>query len=95
MEGKVLRTGFVWAGGYASKTRRIGFAIAKSEDVSTEVVMAEVARLNQFVYDWLRKNNIEKSDVLRIEVPYSTDPFKFDLDKMKIDVFRRIGGVGQ
>jgi len=98
MEGKKLRTGFVWAGGYAQKTRKIGFAIAKAENVSSEIVNAEVARLNQYIFEFLVKNKIQKTDVIRVEVPYTVSPFRFELGKMKVEVFRRvaeIGGVGQ
>jgi len=91
---KCLRTGFVWAGGYASKTRKIGYAIAKSENVSSEIVMAEVARLNQHIFEILRSNGVQKSDVIRVEVPYNISPFGFDLEKIKIEFFRRLGGVG-
>lgn len=85
MEGK-LRTGFVKANSYAVKTRKVGYA--KAENVNPKIVNAEVARLNQFIYEKLRKANIDKNAVIRVQVPYRTFPFGFDFDSTVIEVYK-------
>ena len=85
-----MNTGFVYAGAYAKKVRRIGFAISKAEGISAEQILAEVANLNQLIFDKLAKAGVDKVDVIRIEVPYETNGgFKFKTDELKIEVFKK------
>ncbi|ASJ09329.1 hypothetical protein A3L11_08845 [Thermococcus siculi] len=85
-----LSTGFVRASGYAHKVRRVLFAVTRGKVEPKEVVRA-AGELNQRIFEKLRELGVEKSDVVRITVPFSIKEgtIEWDYDGLEIEVYRK------
>ena len=92
-----VRTGYVSAGGYAYKLRRVLFAQLKNlvqagKDDSKEVARA-AGYLNTLLYHLVvEQMGFTKTDVLRITVNYAVrnGVIEWDLDSLKVEMFRRV-----
>lgn len=91
-----LSTGFVIAGAYADKLRRVLFAQLRdkirSGEVENKVVAMRAGEINRFLYEILvNKLKISKGDVVRIRVDYEIreKDIVWKLDTLFIEVFRR------
>ncbi len=80
-------TGFVRAAGYADKTRRVLFAVAKG--VKTEEIVKAAAEFNQRVFEELQKRGVRKEDVVRIRGDFEIEDgkIKWNWDKLEIEVY--------
>ena len=92
-----VRTGYVSAGGYAYKLRRVLFAQLKNLVQAGKVDSKEVARaagyLNTLLYHLVvEQMGFTKTDVLRITVNYAVrnGVIEWDLDSLKVEMFRRV-----
>ncbi|NJE10437.1 single- stranded DNA-binding family protein [Thermococcus sp. MAR1] len=85
-----LSTGFVRASGYAYKVRRVLFALTRKKVDPREVVRA-AGELNQKIFEKLQELGVEKSDVVRITVPFSIEDgtIKWDYEGLSIEVYRK------
>jgi len=85
-----LSTGFVRASGYAYKVRRVLFALTRGKVDPKEVVRA-AGELNQHIFEKLGELGVEKSDVIRITVPFNIDEGKieWDYENLKIEVYKK------
>ncbi len=85
-----LSTGFVRASGYAYKVRRVLFALTRGKVDPKEVVRA-AGELNQYLFERLQEMGVEKSDVVRITVPFEIEngSIKWDYDGLEIEVYKR------
>lgn len=85
-----LSTGFVRASGYAYKVRRVLFALTRKKVDPREVVRA-AGELNQKIFEKLQELGVEKSDVVRITVPFSIEDgtIKWDYEGLNIEVYRK------
>ena len=85
-----LSTGFVRASGYAYKVRRVLFALTRKKVDPREVVRA-AGELNQKIFEKLQELGVEKSDVVRITVPFSIEDgtIKWDYGGLNIEVYRK------
>ena len=97
-EKKRLSTGFVRAAGYADKLRRTLLAQTKGTVEPREAVRV-AALINMRLFDVLRENNVEKSDVVRIIFDYSIveengkRKIEVDWNSMTIEVFKSAGTI--
>lgn len=85
-----LSTGFVRASGYAYKVRRVLFALTRGKVDPKEVVRA-AGELNQHIFEKLGELGVEKSDVIRITVPFNIEDGKieWDYENLKIEVYKK------
>lgn len=85
-----LSTGFVRASGYAHKVRRVLFALTRGKVDPKEVVRA-AGELNQRIFEKLGELGVEKSDVIRITVPFTIEDGKieWDYENLKIEVYKK------
>ncbi len=95
--GGTIRTGYVSAGGYAYKVRRVLFAQLKHLVQAGRVDAKEVARaagyLNTLLYHLVvEQMGFTKSDVLRITVSYNVrnGVIEWDLDSLRVEMYRRV-----
>jgi hypothetical protein len=92
-----VRTGYVSAGGYAYKVRKVLYAQLKHLVQTGKVDTKEVARaagyLNTLLYHLVvEQMGFSKSDALRITVNYSVrnGMIEWDLDSLKVEMFKRV-----
>ncbi len=92
-----VRTGYVSAGGYAYKLRRVLFAQLKHLVQAGKVDAKEVARaagyLNTLLYHLVvEQMGFTKTDALRITVDYAVrnGVIEWDLDSLKVEMYRRM-----
>ncbi len=85
-----LFTGFVRAAGYAKKVRKALFAAIKGRVETQEVIRAS-AELNQKIFEKMQELNVEKSDVVTIEIEFEVKNGKIEwnYDSLKIEVFKK------
>ncbi|WP_346765973.1 single- stranded DNA-binding family protein [Thermococcus sp. 21S7] len=85
-----LSTGFVRASGYAHKVRRVLFALTRKKVDPREVVRA-AGELNQRIFERLQELGVEKSDVIRITVPFRIEggSIRWDYEALNIEVYRK------
>jgi hypothetical protein len=85
-----LSTGYVRASGYAHKVRKVLFAITRGRVDPKEVVRA-AGELNQHIFEKLQELGVEKSDVVRITVPFSIKEgtIEWDYNGLEIEVYRK------
>ncbi len=85
-----LFTGFVRAAGYARKVRKALFAVLKNRVDAREVVRAS-AEVNQRIFERMREMDVDKSDVVTIEIEFEIKDGKIEwnYDSLKIEVFRK------
>jgi hypothetical protein len=85
-----LSTGFVRASGYSYKVRRVLFALTRGKVDAKEVVRA-AGELNQRIFEKLQELGVEKSDVVRITVPFSIKDgtIEWDYEGLNIEVYRK------
>ncbi|WP_258084890.1 single- stranded DNA-binding family protein [Thermococcus thermotolerans] len=85
-----LSTGFVRASGYAHKVRRVLFALTRKKVDPREVIRA-AGELNQKIFEKLQELGVEKSDVIRITVPFRIEEgtIKWDYEGLSIEVYRK------
>ncbi len=93
----LLSTGFVIAGAYADKVRRVLFAqlrdMIKRGEVSNRTVAARAGELNRILYEILvNRLRIEKGDVVRIRIEYEVKngDVEWKLDTLRVEAFRRV-----
>ncbi len=93
----LLSTGFVIAGAYADKVRRVLFAQLrdriKSGEIDNKTVAARAGELNRLLFEILvNKLKIDKGDVVRIRIEYDVrnGDIVWKLDTLRIEAFRRI-----
>ena len=92
-----LSTGFVIAGAYADKLRRVLFAQLrdriKKGEIDNKTVAMRAGELNRLLFDVIvNKLKLDKGDVVRIRVEYDIvdGDIKWRLDTLRIEAFRRI-----
>ncbi len=92
-----VRTGYVSAGGYAYKLRRVLFAQLKHLVQAGKVDTKEVARaagyINTLLYHLVvEQMGFTKTDALRITVNYAVrnGVIEWDLDSLKVEMFRKV-----
>lgn len=92
-----VRTGYVSAGGYAYKVRRVLFAQLKHLVQAGKVDQKEVARaagyLNTLLYHLVvEQMGFTKTDALRITVNYAVrnGVIEWDLDSLRVEMYRRV-----
>lgn len=92
-----LSSGYIIVGAYADKIRRTLFAQLrdkiKSKELDSKIVAKAAADLNKLLYEILvNKLRLDKGDVVRIMIEYevSEGEIHWDLDSLKIEVFKRV-----
>ena len=92
-----VRTGYVSAGSYAYKLRRVLFAQLKHLVQAGKVDGKEVARaagyLNTLLYHLVvEQMGFTKTDALRITVDYAVRNglIEWDLDSLKVEMYKRV-----
>jgi hypothetical protein len=92
-----LSTGFVIAGAYADKVRRVLFAQLRDKikrgEIDNKTVAARAGELNRLLFEILvNKLKIDKGDVVRIRIEYDVNngDIRWKLDTLRIEAFRRI-----
>lgn len=92
-----LSTGFVIAGAYADKLRRVLFAqlrdAIKRGEIDNKTVAQRAGELNRLLFEILvNKLKIDKGDVVRIRIEYDVrdGDIVWKLDTLRIEAFRRI-----
>jgi len=92
-----LNTGLVIVGAYADKVRRTLFAQLKdkikTKEIDSKMVAKAAGDLNKLLYEiFVNRLKLDKGDVVRIVVDYDVRDGEvvWDLDSLKIEVFRRI-----
>jgi hypothetical protein len=92
-----LSTGFVIAGAYADKLRRVLFAqlrdAIKSGQIETKQVAFRAGELNRVLFEILvNKLKIDKGDVVRIRIEYdlSDGDIKWYYESLRVEAFRRV-----
>lgn len=92
-----LSTGFVIAGAYADKLRRVLFAqlrdAIKRGEIDNKTVAQRAGELNRLLFEILvNKLKIDKGDVVRIRIEYDVKDgdIVWKLDTLRIEAFRRI-----
>ena len=92
-----LSSGYIIVGAYADKIRRTLFAQLrdkiKSKEMDSKVVAKAAADLNRLLYEILvNKLKLDKGDVIRIMIEYevSEGEIHWNLDSLKIEVFKRV-----
>ncbi len=92
-----LSSGYIIVGAYADKIRRTLFAQLrdkiKSKEMDSKVVAKAAADLNRLLYEILvNKLKLDKGDVVRIMIEYevSDGEIHWNLDSLKIEVFKRV-----
>lgn len=85
-----LSTGYVRASGYAHKVRRVLFALTRGKVDPKEVVRA-AGELNQRIFEKLQELGADKSDVIRVTIPFSIEEgtIKWDYENLNIEVYRK------
>ncbi|WP_010478748.1 single- stranded DNA-binding family protein [Thermococcus zilligii] len=85
-----LSTGYVRASGYAHKVRRVLFALTRGKVEPKEVVRA-AGELNQRIFEKLQELGIERSDVVRITVPFKIEDGRiaWDYENLHVEVYRK------
>ncbi|MDW8044036.1 MAG: DUF2258 domain-containing protein [Nitrososphaerota archaeon] len=92
-----VRTGFVTAGGYAYKLRRVLFAQLKSLVQTGQLDSEEVARaagvINALLYEVIvERVKLRKNDVVRVTVNYRLRDrtLEWDMDSLQLELYRRV-----
>jgi len=92
-----LSTGFVIAGAYADKLRRVLFAQLRDEikkgNIENRQVAYRAGELNRLLFEILvNKLKLDKGDVVRIRVEYDVKDgdIVWKLDTLRVEAFRRI-----
>lgn len=92
-----MRSGYVIAGAYADKIRRVAFAqlrdLIKEGVIKTSDVAYSVAQLNKVLYRALVDElKVDKGDVVRISIDYDVkqNVIEWRFDTLRLEVFRRI-----
>ncbi len=92
-----LSTGFVIAGAYADKLRRVLFAQLRDEikkgNIENRQVAFRAGELNRLLFEILvNKLKIDKGDVVRIRIEYEVKngDIEWKLDTLRVEAFRRI-----
>ncbi len=92
-----LSSGYIIVGAYADKIRRTLFAQlrdkVKSKEIDSKTVAKAAADLNKLLYEILvNKLKLDKGDVVRIMIEYevSDGEIHWNLDSLKIEVFKRV-----
>ena len=92
-----LSTGFIIAGAYADKVRKVAFAQLRDElrrgNIDAQTIVRRTAELNRLLYDILvNRLRVDKGDVVRIRIEYevSNRDIVWKLDTLQIEVFRRV-----
>jgi hypothetical protein len=92
-----LSTGFVIAGAYADKLRRVLFAQLRDEikkgAIESKQVAYRAGELNRLLFEILvNKLKIDKGDVVRIRIEYELKDgdIEWKLDTLRVEAFRRI-----
>ncbi len=92
-----LSSGYIIVGAYADKIRRTLFAQLrdkiKSKEIDSKTVAKAAADLNKLLYEILvNKLKLDKGDVVRIMIEYevSDGEIQWNLDSLKIEVFKRV-----
>jgi hypothetical protein len=85
-----LSTGYVRASGYAHKVRRVLFALTRGKVDPKEVVRA-AGELNQRIFEKLQELGVDKSDVIRVTVPFSIEEgtIKWDYENLNIEIYKK------
>jgi len=93
----LLSTGFVIAGAYADKVRRVLFAQlrdrVKAGEIKSRTIATRASELNRLLFEILvNKLKITKRDVVRIRIEYDVHngDIVWKLDTLHIEAFRRI-----
>lgn len=98
IEKKRLSTGFVRAAGYADKLRRTLLAQNKGVVAPNETIRI-AALINMKLFDTLRENNVDKSDVVRIMFNYDVvdeggkKTIKPDWNTFTIEIYKNAGTI--
>ncbi len=92
-----LRSGYVIAGAYADKIRRVAFAqlkeLIKEGTLKTSDVAYNVAQLNKVLYRILVDElKIDKGDVVRVTIDYDIKQnlVEWKFDTLKVEAFKRV-----
>jgi hypothetical protein len=92
-----LSTGFVIAGAYADKLRRVLFAQLRDEikkgNIENRQVAYRAGELNRLLFEILvNKLKLDKGDVVRIRIEYDVKDgdIVWKLDTLRVEAFRRI-----
>lgn len=93
----MLSTGYVIAGAYADKVRRVLFAqlrdMIKRGEIENSTVARRAGELNRILFDIIvNRLGLDKSDVVRVRIEYNIEnrDIKWVLDTLRIEAFRRI-----
>ncbi len=92
-----LSTGFVIAGAYADKVRRVLFAQLrdkiKAGEIDNKTVAMRAGELNRLLFEIIvNKLKLDKGDVVRIRIEYELKDrdVEWKLNTLRIEAFRRI-----
>ncbi|RUM46660.1 MAG: hypothetical protein DSY37_04740 [Hyperthermus sp.] len=92
-----LSTGFVIAGAYADKLRRVLFAQLRTElkrgEIEGKKIAQRAGELNRLLFEILvNRLHIDKGDVVRIRVEYDIkdNDIQWKLNTLRIEVFKRV-----
>ncbi|MEN3048467.1 MAG: DUF2258 domain-containing protein [Candidatus Caldarchaeales archaeon] len=92
-----VRTGFVTAGGYAYKLRRVLFAQLKSLVQTGQLDSEEVAKaagvINALLYEVIvERMGLKKTDVVRVTVNYRLRDrtLEWDMESLQLELYRRV-----
>jgi hypothetical protein len=85
-----LSTGFVRASGYAHKVRKVLFAVTRGKVEPKEVVRA-ARELNHRIFEKLQELGVDKSDVIRITVPFTINEgtIEWDYENLEVEVYKK------
>ncbi len=87
-----MSTGYIIAGAYADKVRRVLFAQAKSLGIPSEEVVEASRDLNVKLLKVLQECGIDKGDVVRIMIEFEVENGKIRWlwDTLVIEAFKRV-----
>ena len=93
----MLSTGYVIAGAYADKVRRVLFAqlreMIKRGEIDNSTVARRAGELNRLLFDIIvNRLGLDKGDVVRVRIEYTIEnrDIKWSLETLRIEAFRRI-----
>ncbi len=87
-----LSTGYVIAGAYANKVRRVLFAQAKGFNIPTDAIVEASKDINMKLLRIFQECGVDKGDVVRIIIDFKVkdNTIAWKWDTLVIEVFRRI-----
>ncbi|RLF24864.1 MAG: DUF2258 domain-containing protein [Thermoprotei archaeon] len=87
-----LSTGYIIAGAYANKVRRVLFALTKPLKVPSDAVVEASKNLNMKLLRILQECGIDKGDVVRIIIDFDIEDgeITWKWDTLSIEYFKRV-----